>query len=112
MLARKNRLNEEKDFKLIYKSGKFIFGQFVNLKFIKSNGENPQIAVIVSKKISKLATVRNKLKSQINEVILSVLDKMKKNIKLIINVKKNTENFQEIKKELLFDLKKGLLIHD
>jgi len=37
---------------------------------------------------------------------------MVNNIKLIINVKKNPQNFQEIKKELLADLKKGLLIHD
>ena len=63
------------------------------------NNEGLRVAVVVSKKIDKRATVRNKIKRRI-------LDSIRKNIKaeepfdLIFYVKKNILNSKDLEKEV------------
>ena len=67
MFARSNRISKQKDFDYIFKNGKTIKGGFFKIFFIKNNLEKNRFSVIVSKKVSKNAITRNKLKRLIRK---------------------------------------------
>jgi len=111
VLARKFRLNSEREFKKIFSRGRYISGNFITIKYYFHNAlENPKIGVVVSKKISNKATVRNKLKRQINEVIYSVVDKIGKSLEIVIIVKKIADDFTLLREDIINSLRKGKMI--
>ena len=69
MLAKKNRLTRNKDFDRVFKQGKSAYGQFLGFKIGKNEDAKARVAVIVSKKVSKRAVKRNRLKRQLLEII-------------------------------------------
>lgn len=79
MLPRPNRLTRTRDFELLFAQGRFAGGAFVTLKFWKIDPnfepkrelkvEDLKIGILVSKKVSKRAVVRNRLKRQVREVL-------------------------------------------
>ena len=72
MLPRENRLKLDRDFKILFTEGKFVSGSLMNAKIWKINPEkypkrnysleDLKIGVVVSKKLSKSAVIRNKIK--------------------------------------------------
>lgn len=78
MFPQKYRLLKKKDFHSVLEKGRFINNKFLYVKLIKNNKDSCRFGIIVSKKISKKAVVRNKIKRQIREII-------RKNIPFIIN---------------------------
>jgi ribonuclease P protein component len=78
MLPLKYRLKKKKDIDRVFKEGKGIKEDFLFLKFTSNNLGNSRFAVIVSRKISKRATIRNKIKRKIRAVISQKLPKIKK----------------------------------
>ena len=69
MLSKENRLKKKKDFEKLFKEGKSFKEKFLVLKVNKNNLSNNRFGFIVSKKISKKAVVRNKIKRQLREII-------------------------------------------
>lgn len=70
MLPRENRLTRRNDFRDILNKGKFFQGKLVALALLRDQENNePQIGIIVSTKISKLATKRNRIKRIIKEAL-------------------------------------------
>lgn len=79
MLPRPNRLTRTRDFELLFAQGRFAGGAFVTLKFWKIDPnfepkrelkvDDLKIGILVSKKVSKRAVVRNRLKRQVREVL-------------------------------------------
>ena len=69
MLLKGNRLKNKKDFERIFKQGKGFKQDFLFLKIIENNLEKTRFGFIVSKKISKKAVTRNKIKRQLREII-------------------------------------------
>lgn len=79
MLPRPNRLTRTRDFELLFAQGRFAGGAFVTLKFWKIDpdfepkrelkADDLKIGILVSKKVSKRAVVRNRLKRQVREVV-------------------------------------------
>lgn len=61
MFPKSNRLRNNEDINKTIKKGVNLKTPFFNVKYLKKN-ENFKITVIVSKKISKLAVKRNRLK--------------------------------------------------
>ena len=108
MIAQKNRLKKA-DFELIFKNGNKKSNSFFNLRFIANKLDYCRFSVIVSNKISKKATERNKLKRQVKAVLSENLFKFRENIDLIITVLppvKKTD-FSEIKENLVNIAKKS-----
>ncbi|MBP9818081.1 ribonuclease P protein component [Candidatus Shapirobacteria bacterium] len=97
MLKRENRLLKRKDFGEIREKGRMSWGQMMGMSYIKnlqSSDFNLQLknrfGVVVSKKISNLAVVRNRIRRQIYKAIGDNLKKMEsKGYKIVFLVKKN-----------------------
>ena len=68
-LSKKNRLNSEKSFKLVFKEGKTVKNSFFFIKFFKNSIGHLRLAIAISNKIAKKSTTRNKLKRIVAEVL-------------------------------------------
>lgn len=77
MLPKKFRLAKKKDFEKIHKFGKFSGQDFLAIKTVKNNLNVSRFGFLIGLKISKKATVRNKVKRRLRETIRLRLDKIK-----------------------------------
>ena len=62
MFARFFRLTKEKDFDKIFNEGKKKYTKIIGILYLPNNLKNNRYGIIVSKKIAKKATTRNKIK--------------------------------------------------
>jgi ribonuclease P protein component len=69
MLVKVNRLKKKKDIERVFKNGKLFKEDFLILKVVKNNLKNSRFAFVVSKKVSKKATLRNKIKRRLRELV-------------------------------------------
>lgn len=104
MLPKKNRLLK-KEFQEVFKKGKGINYPPLFLKFLKNRSKEKKFSVLVSKKISKKATQRNKIKRRLRELIRIKLERIKEGIKGILITqpgieKKNFHQIEEILEKL------------
>ena len=69
MLPKINRIRKKRDFEAIFKRGqggtRSFRGSFLSFKAVKNNLELARFGFVVSKKVSKKATVRNKIKRRL-----------------------------------------------
>lgn len=107
MLLKKNRPNK-KDIEEIFKKGSSVFSSNLNLRFLINNKENePKIAFIVPKSISKKAVVRNKLRRRGYKIIQKNLSFIPKNLKgAFIFGKNSSKIFAESGKKANLAIKK------
>lgn len=101
MLKKINRISKQSDFELIKKEGEMFSSPLFGMLVIKDNQEK-QFGFIISKKISKRAVDRNRIKRYLAESLRINLDKIKGNFKIVFLAKKlvlgATE--EEIRKEV------------
>jgi ribonuclease P protein component len=95
MLSKKERVNKDL-FHKILKSGNSIYSSLFSFKYIKNN--EYKYSFVVSKKISKKAVERNKLKRYGYEALRSIA----KNDCSGIFVFKNKASFYKIKEEISY----------
>ena len=112
MLSEINRLKKKKDFEKVFKKGKSFKEDFLILKIISNNLEVSRFGFIVSQKISKRASLRNKIKRRLRESVRLRLLKIKKGIDgvLITSPGLETKDFWEIEKSIDKLFKKAKLI--
>lgn len=103
MLSKEYRLRKNRDFEQVYFKGKVFQNKFFLIKILENNKQTNRFGFIVSNKISKKATERNKLKRRLREIIRLNLSNFKRSFDIIIIAKKNilNENFNTIKNNLL-----------
>lgn len=65
MLSKANRLEKESDFRKVFNQGRLISGEFIWLKYRKNSSDRGRAGFVVSLKISKKATERNKIKRRL-----------------------------------------------
>lgn len=108
MLAFKNRLTKEKDFKKLAQKGKVISRQGFFIKILPNNLEYSRFGIIVSNKISKKATIRNRLKRQIRSLIRSSLNSFKPSFDVVVIVQPGIikKNYKELAEAFLIAIKK------
>jgi len=81
MLPEIHRLKRKKDFERVFKEGKGGFKEdFLILKIIKNDLKVSRFGFVVSKNFSKKATLRNKIKRRLRELVKTKLTKIKKGI--------------------------------
>jgi len=68
MLPKKNRLTKSVDFNRL-KKGKKIIGKHVRLFYLPGSQQESRVGIVVSKVVSKNASVRNKAKRAIREAV-------------------------------------------
>jgi len=112
MLSPKNRLKKKKDFEKVLKRGKGFREDFLFLKLIKNNFKISRVGFIVSKKISKKAVQRNKIKRKLREIIQLYLAKIQPGFDLVFLAKPGIEkrDFWEIEQTIDKILKKSKIL--
>lgn len=105
MLPQNNRLSRS-DFDLVYKQGRRVRGESIGLAYLltEKNSEQSKVGIIVSKKVSKKATDRNKLKRQIRAVLIKdVLKTLPAGYKVVLTAfpAPKTKKYNDIKEEIL-----------
>jgi ribonuclease P protein component len=102
VLAKKYRLKKRKDFARVYKFGKGIKGNFLFIKKAENNLNVSRFGIVVSKNLAKKATLRNKIKRRIREIIRANLPQLKEGFDVVIIALSGIEkrSFLEIKEEI------------
>ena len=101
-MQRLNRILKNDDFSNIIQTGDRVRTEYFSIFFLKSALSHYRIGITVSKKISKLAVVRNKIKRRIVAIINSDFDKKVVLDMIIIPNKKILDlTYDEIKKQLI-----------
>jgi len=112
MLPKKNRIKKEKDFETVFKNSKSLRNDLIVFKITNNKAETNRFGFVVSKKISKSAVVRNRVKRRLAEAIRSMIGGMKKGVDLVLialpGIEK--ENFSEVKKAVEEALTKAKLV--
>lgn len=84
MLVEKNRLKKKKDFENVFKKGKSFKEDFLILKVFPNCLNLTRFGFIVSQKISKKATLRNKIKRKFSELVRLKMKNLKKGIDAVL----------------------------
>jgi ribonuclease P protein component len=84
MLSLKNRLKKKKEFERVFKGGKGLKEDFLVLKLVKNNLPQNRFGFIVGTKVSKRATLRNKLKRRLRELIRTRIEEIKTGYDIIL----------------------------
>ena len=92
MLPSAHRLKKKNDFKRAFEQGKGLKEEFLFLKLIKNNLKVTRFGFVVGIKVSKKATVRNKIKRKLREAAKHKLAKMKKGFDVVLVAGKGVEN--------------------
>lgn len=91
---------KKKEFEAVFRKGKTKAGKLVFLKILKNNLGNNRFGVVVSKKISKKAVNRNKIKRRLREIIRQAHIRPGLDIIIIAKPEIIDKNYQDIKNEL------------
>lgn len=112
MLPAYARLKKEQDFNLVWRKGRSYFSRYLLLKMLKKKIKYTRFGIIVSNKVSKKATQRNRLKRRIREILRLKLDKITPGHDCVIVVKAGIleRTYQEIDREIKNILLKAGLI--
>lgn len=87
MLARSFRLRKSADFNRVYKQGSYSGGKNIYLRTRQTNLPTSRAAVVVSKKISKRAVVRNRIRRRLSEILRLEWVKISPGFDIIVLVK-------------------------
>lgn len=106
MLARELRVRKRQDFDSVYKKGKSFSCKYLKIYVLSTDLPKQRCGFSISKKVSKKAVERNKLKRQISFILKEELKILKNNVDLVFVVRNSILDlpFNEIKfnvKELL-----------
>jgi ribonuclease P protein component len=112
MIPSKNRLKKERDFQQVIRNGKYLSSDLISIKFFSNSIGTTRIGFIVSKKISKKAVLRNRIKRILRESTRRYLDKIKEGYDIIIIAKEKMKEIEsnEVIKEMEYLLNKANLI--
>ncbi len=114
MLAKVHRLKRKKDFARVFKKGKGFRGQGLFLKALSGGANQSRFGIIVSQKISKKATERNKIRRRIRAAIFKKLPGLEDNFDAVIIALPGVEekDFRTIEKTITELFKKARIIKE
>lgn len=112
MLPKLNQLKNERDFERIFKRGKTYKDNLLTLRMAPNDLRTSRFGFVVSRKVSKKATIRNLLKRRLRAIIRAELPRVRPGIDGVIIAAPGLEmqKFGELKKTLGNLFKKSRLI--
>ena len=112
MLPRINRIKRKKDFEFIFKNSRIFRNSLFIFRIGKNNLGLNRFGFIISQKVSKKATIRNRIRRRLAEVIKLNADKIKVGTDLVLIVLPlaGKKEFIEIKEAINNSLIKSNLI--
>jgi ribonuclease P protein component len=102
VLKRENRIRLKKEFTEVKNKGRILYSPLFGFLTYKENDDQKKFGFIVSKKISKRAVDRNKIRRILSEVVRKNLEKFKDGTRIIFLTKKEIldKKYNEIEKEV------------
>ncbi|MDD2482998.1 MAG: ribonuclease P protein component [Candidatus Shapirobacteria bacterium] len=102
MLKRENRIRSKKEFFEIKNKGRVLYSPLFGWLIYKENDDLKKFGFIVSKKISKKAVDRNRIRRVLSEIVRNNLDKFEKGTRLVFLTKQEIlgKKMTEVKKEV------------
>ena len=88
MLKAENRIGKRKEFEEVMASGRMLSTPLLGFKYLVKNDEEKRLGIIVSKKISKKAVVRNKIRRRWYEAVAKMLSELPVGLRGVALVKK------------------------
>ena len=112
MLPKIHRLRLKNDFDRIFKQGKFVSQRFFTLCFTANNLSVSRFGLVVPKKVSKSAVVRNSIKRKVSEIIRLNLAGIRTGFDLVFVAKPESKGkkYEELAEEMLKIMKRAGLI--
>lgn len=114
MLSSLYRIRQKKEFDKIFRSQKTVrvYSPLGTLYVAESRGEVPRFGFVVGTKVSKKATVRNKVKRRTRSVVERVLKDIKKPVSAVFIARPQAAaaSFQDIEKDIIGLLRKSRLL--
>ncbi|MDO8521315.1 MAG: ribonuclease P protein component [bacterium] len=111
MFSRQHRLGSQ-GATFTLKRGKGLSGPFLRIKGVSSRGKDTQATVVVGLAVSKLATVRNRIKRRVREILRPFLSGIQPPVNFMVFAGKGAEKrtFKELQTELHSLLRRAGLI--
>lgn len=108
MLPKEHRLTKEKDFENVFKNGVSFFTKILGIRYAKNNLNITRCGIIVSQKISKKATARNKIKRRLREILRFYINDIISGYDLIVLTRAEIadKEYEKIFKDLEYILKR------
>lgn len=102
MLSKKNRISNRHLINKLLRKGRIYQSDNFTVKYLPATSEDSKFAIVTSKKISKKAVVRNKLRRQITESIRLNINVLKSNIVAVLITKPSIVNlkYEELAHEI------------
>ncbi len=112
MLSRLNRLTQNKDFQRIYDHGKTHRSPYLMIKVLENELSINRLGIVVNKKVSKKAVVRNKVKRQIRHLLSGKLFQLKSGYDIIVVTypKIRDQGYETIRENLMEVFRKAKLL--
>jgi ribonuclease P protein component len=86
MLEKNNRINLDKEFDRVFKTGQSFYAKVFGLKALSNNLLTTRFGILVGLKVSKKAVIRNKIKRQIRAIISKEIPRLKPGYDVVIVV--------------------------
>ena len=94
MLPRVNRLTLKSDFQKVLKAKNFLHSKYFALSSVQDNNKSPQLGIIVSNKVSKKATERNRIKRIIREAARNYINNWSCGLKVVVLTKTSASTIE------------------
>lgn len=100
MLPKKQRIRTKQEFEALFIAGRAVWKDDIKIRFKKNGLKIARFGFIISNKISKKATVRNKLRRQLMSIVALNKGKFIQNVDVVVQVRPQIINksFVEIQK--------------
>ena len=87
MLSQKHRFHRRNQLAYVHRKGHSLRGDQISLRFLNSlDNESYRVAVVVSRKVSKKAVTRNRIRRRVYEIIRTLDPPLRNDVDLIISV--------------------------
>ena len=84
MIARISTIKKSKDFQLLFKKAKSFKTQLFVLKSARNGSGEKRFGFVVSQKVSKKATVRNKVRRRLAEAVRAEIENIKEGLDIVL----------------------------
>ena len=102
MLKRENRIRLKREFAEVKNKGRILYSPLFGFLTYKENDDQKKIGFIVSKKISKRAVDRNRIRRILSEIVRKKLERFENGTRIIFLTKKEIlgKKYDEVEKEV------------
>ena len=108
MINKINRLTKEKEIEAVYKQGRSFFTKNLGIKSLPNKLNQKRFVIIVSTKVSKLATERNRIKRIIKSCLIKKIEQINNGQDYMIILRPGQKEYSRagLEKSLLDSLKR------